>query len=87
MARFDAALADDIADQFRALLAQNAQAALFEEIGSAGVDAAGPVERFNAAVKASMHTYGLDYAAAGRKVAAEQPELYREYQAAVTNRL
>ncbi len=87
VAHFDAALADELAGKFRALLAQNAQAALFEEIGSTGAEAAGPVERFNAAVKASMHTYGLDYAAAGQKVAAEQPELYREYQAAVTNRL
>ncbi|MCZ7544657.1 MAG: hypothetical protein M5R40_14550 [Anaerolineae bacterium] len=87
VAQFDAALADDLAARFRALLAQNAQAALFEEIGATGAEVAGPVERFNAAVRASMQTYGLDYAAAGRKVAAEQPALYREYQEAVTNRL
>ena len=87
VARFDAALADELAGQFRALLAQNAQAALFEEIGASGAEAVGPVERFNAAVKESMHACGLDYAAAGQKVAAEQPELYRAYQSAVTNKL
>jgi phage I-like protein len=87
VARIDAALADEIATRFRALLAQGAQAALFGEIGASGNDAAGPVERFNAAVKSAMHTYGLDHAAAGQKIAAEQPELYSDYQRAVTNRL
>jgi hypothetical protein len=87
VAAAEPAIADDIAAQFRALLTQRAQAALFNEIGSSGHQAAGPVERFNAAVKANMHAYGLDYASAGKKVAAEQPDLYGEYQGAVTNRL
>jgi hypothetical protein len=87
VAEFDEELADEIAARFRALLAQNAQGALFAEIGATGGQAAGPVERFNAAIKAAMHTYGLDYVAAGQKIAAEQPELYGEYQAAVTNKL
>ncbi len=87
LARHDAALADDIAGKFGALLAQSAQSALFGEIGSRGSEAAGPVERFNAVVKSAMHTYGLDYAAAGKKIAAEQPDIYEAYQSAVTNRL
>ncbi|MBN1284903.1 MAG: hypothetical protein JXB47_05875 [Anaerolineae bacterium] len=87
VARYDAALADAIAARFEALLAQSARAALFGEIGGSGGQAAGPVEQFNAAVKSAMYTYGLDYAGAGKKIAAEQPELYTEYQRAVTNRL
>ncbi len=87
LARTDAALADEIATKFQALLTQNAHAALFNEIGISGAQAAGPVERFNAAVKTAVHSYGLSYADAGQKVAVEQPELYAEYRTAVTNRL
>lgn len=86
VAEYDATLANAIAAKFDALLTQHSQSALFTEIGNSGSQAMGPVEQFNAAVKAAMYSYGLDYAGAGKKIAAEQPDLYAAYQQAVTNR-
>jgi hypothetical protein len=72
----DEALADDLAQEFKALKAQQSTAALFGELGTAGGD--GPIDdaaRFEALVEEKKKG-GMSAADARRAVSSEHPDLY-----------
>jgi len=69
-----------VLEQFKALSAQAEKSGLEEEIGDDEV-LPGGAQGYAAAIEAYMKANdGVDYVTAAKTVAAEKPELYREYQ-------
>jgi phage I-like protein len=80
----DAALADDLAQQFKALAAQADAGALFSEIGSAGGDPDMSIDeaaRFTAAAERTAADKGITMTEAYSVVAREHPDWYAAHRA------
>jgi hypothetical protein len=80
----DEALAEDLAEQFKALAAQADEGGLFNELGSSGGDpdtSLDGAERFNAMVERKV-AEGMKFAEAAKAVRAAHPDLYEAHRSA-----
>lgn len=87
VAEVDEGLADDLVQEFRALVEQASQGKLFAEFGtSAGGEGGSDAEKFTAMSEARAKADGISAAEANKLVAREHPELYKAYRDESANR-